>query len=132
MKFKYPYPLIFESDPVEMKKKGFSIGMLALTDQKELIIVTELANPAVWKSFWSDASTTSIQNISVDLSSDYNMKSVSHFSDKIKQGFQYIIVNRYIFMGFLYWDSNVLDPQILEDWGLFKTKKIHLFPSKSK
>ena len=30
-------------------------------------------------------------------------------------------------MGFLYWDSNVLDPQILEDWGLFKSKKIQKF-----
>ena len=52
MKLHYAYPIIFESDSTEMGKNSHSIGMLAITPGKDLVVVEEMFAPKIWSSFW--------------------------------------------------------------------------------
>ncbi|MHA1602153.1 MAG: hypothetical protein ACTSUI_04005, partial [Promethearchaeota archaeon] len=127
MKLTYPYPIMFESDSTEMMKYSHSLAMLALTPQNDLVIVEEFRYPSVWRSFWTQAESRSLNIIDIQKGNDGDPTSISNVAMHIINGLNYITSQGYLFIGLLHFDSNVFDPQICEAKGLFKPKKLRKF-----
>ena len=123
MKLHYPTPLIFaESDPSELLKYAHSIGMIALNHDKELVMVREIYHPSIWGSFYSQIKSIDISKINIKNDSNEDPSSVSMVGDEIVNGLRFIISKGYIFLGLLYFDSEVLDPQLCEEHSWFKKR----------
>lgn len=127
MKLYYAYPTIFESDPTEMGKElnSHSIGMLAITPAKDLVVVEEMFHPSIWESFWAQVAQGKPLNIiSIKKStSEEDPNNITSIRNHITDGLNYIMGKGYIFIGLLYSDSQPFDKQIAEEKGLFKTRK---------
>jgi len=123
MKLYYPTPLIFaESDPSELLKYAHSIGMIALNHDKELVMVREIYYPSIWNSFYSQIKTIDIDKINIKKNPNEDPSSISMIGDEIEKGLRYIVSKGYIFLGLLYFDSEVLDPQICEEHSWFRKR----------
>ncbi len=123
MKLHYPTPLIFaESDPSELLKYAHSIGMIALNHDKELVMVREIYHPSIWGSFYSQIKSTDISKINIKKDPNEDPSSISMVGNEIVKGLRYIISKGYIFLGLLYFDSEVLDPQLCEDHSWFRKR----------
>jgi len=123
MKLYFPTPLIFtESDPSELLKYAHSIGMIALNHNKELVMVREIYYPSIWESFYSQIKTIDIDKINIKKNPNKDPSSISMVGDEIEKGLRYIISKGYIFLGLLYLDSEVLDPQICEEHSWFRKR----------
>ncbi len=119
----YPTPLIFaEADPSELLKHAHSIGMIALNHDKELVMVREIYYPSIWRSFYSQIKSTDISKINIKKKNNEEPSSISMVGDEVVKGLRYIISKGYIFLGLLYFDSEVLDPQICEEHSWFRKK----------
>ena len=126
MKFYFPTPLIFaESDPSELLKYAHSIGMIALNHDKELVMVREIYYPSIWNSFYSQIKTIDISKVNIKKKPNEDPSSISMIGDEIEKGLRYIVSKGYIFLGLLYFDSEVLDPQICEEHSWFKKRDIN-------
>ncbi|MHA1619497.1 MAG: hypothetical protein ACTSVZ_09455, partial [Promethearchaeota archaeon] len=127
MKLYYAYPTIFESDPTEMGKKlnSHSIGMIAITPAKDLVVVEEMFHPSIWESFWAQVAQGKPLNlISIKKStSEEDPNNITSIRNHITDGLNYIMGKGYIFIGLLYSDSQPFDKQIIEEKGLFKVRK---------
>ncbi|MCK5347315.1 MAG: hypothetical protein KAR20_28090, partial [Candidatus Heimdallarchaeota archaeon] len=127
MKLYYAYPSNFESDPTELGKElnSHSIGMLAITPAKDLVIVEEMFNPTIWESFWAQvAQEKTLDLISITKStSEEDPNNVSSIQSHIAKGLNYIMGKGYIFIGLLYSDPLPFDKQISEERSLFKIRK---------
>ncbi|QEE15482.1 hypothetical protein DSAG12_01308 [Promethearchaeum syntrophicum] len=125
MKIYFPTPLIFaESDPSELLKYAHSIGMIALNNDKELVMVREIYYPSIWNSFYSQIKTINISKINIKKNPIEDPSSISMIGDEIEKGLRYIISKGYIFLGLLYFDSEVLDPQICEEHSWFRKRDL--------
>ena len=125
MKLYYPTPLIFaESDPSELLKYAHSIGMIALNHNKELEMVREIYYPSIWRSFYTQIKSTDISKINIKKNPNEDPSSISMVGDEIVKGLRYIISKGYIFLGLLYFDSEVLDPQLCEEHSWFRKRDI--------
>ncbi|MHA1562553.1 MAG: hypothetical protein ACTSPA_10555, partial [Promethearchaeota archaeon] len=123
MKLYYPTPLIFaESDPSELLKYPHSIGMIALNHDKELVMVREIYYPSIWNSFYSQIKSIDIDKINIKKKPNEDPSSISMIGDEIEKGLRYIVSKGYIFLGLLYFDSEVLDPQICEVHSWFRKR----------
>ncbi len=122
-KFYYPSPLIFsESDPSELLKYPHSIGMIALNRDKELVMVREIYFPSIWNSFYSQIKSTDIDKININKKGNEDPSNISMIGDEIEKGLRYIVSRGYIFLGLLYFNSEVLDPQICEEHIWFRKR----------
>ncbi|UYP47441.1 hypothetical protein NEF87_003726 [Candidatus Lokiarchaeum ossiferum] len=131
MKLFYPYPVMFESDPAELIKYNHSVGMLALTPEKNIEIVQELYNPSIWRSFWTQVSDKELEYITLEKDPSDDPKNITWISTQIVKGLEYIIKKGYVFIGLLHLGPQPFDKQITEErsWFRRKTKYFENMPS---
>jgi len=127
LKLKYPSPQLLKADLKTLRQYPRSVAMVAVDSEKNLIIVNEIENPSLWTAFWKQR-RTHIDLNSIALTKDMaeDSCSISWLGDQIVKGLNYIMGKGYIFLGILIFDNTVLDPQISDDWTLFKRNK-HYF-----
>ncbi len=103
------------------------MSMIALDQNKNIVLVSECNHPQLWQTFWNQVGKKPLSHIALECQKPQDHNNISRIVELIQQGFRYIIANRFIFLGILYWDTEVFDDQILEEWGLFQSRKAKRF-----
>jgi hypothetical protein len=121
MKFYYPPLIVTGVESEEIYNYYHVIGLLAITDKKELVLVRDIHYEDSWKDYWKQYKEGKRDaQIEVFKENKNEPDSITVIASSIVSALHYIINKKYIFTGILYMDGSVYDQAILDEGGIFK------------